>query len=81
VIGQISLVGLEPSAGSQSAQILAHLRQGNSLTPLEALDRFGCLRLAARIADLRALGWSIEATPWSTGRGKSVASYRLVSPS
>lgn len=30
-----------------------------SITPLEALDAFGCYRLAARISDLRKQGYSI----------------------
>lgn len=39
---------------SQEDEILKHLRSGRSITPLEALSRYDCLRLAARINDLRA---------------------------
>lgn len=37
---------------TQSNQILEYMRQGNSITPLEALNLFGCMRLGARIYDL-----------------------------
>ena len=38
---------------SQEKKIYNHLRMGNGITPLYALKRFGCMRLAARISDLR----------------------------
>jgi hypothetical protein len=44
---------------SQSAKILRFLRNGGSLTALDALRLFGCLRLAARIKDLRSVGHPI----------------------
>jgi hypothetical protein len=43
-----------------------------------ALKHFGCLRLAARIADLREKGHNIT-TEMVTIRGKRVAVYRLAS--
>lgn len=45
---------------SQNKRILQYLLKGRSLTPLQALKKFGCLRLAARINDLRDLGYKIE---------------------
>ena len=39
---------------TQEAMIAAHLRKHGSLTPLEALSKFGCHRLAARVYDLRS---------------------------
>jgi hypothetical protein len=44
---------------SHTSQILAHLEKGNTLTALEALKLFGCMRLSARIYDLKDLGWPI----------------------
>ena len=38
---------------SQSQQILAWMQAGNDITPLEAWQRFGCLRLGARVYDLK----------------------------
>ena len=47
-----------PNAGnsaSQTRRILAYMREGNTITPLEALDLFGSMRLGARIADIEKL--------------------------
>lgn len=41
-------------------RILSHLRLHKSITPMEALNEFGCYRLAARIADLRHDGHTID---------------------
>ena len=38
---------------SQNAQILSALKNGERLTPLDALIRFGCFRLSARINNLK----------------------------
>ena len=38
---------------SQKDDILKYLQQGHTLTPAEALDLFGCARLAARIWDIQ----------------------------
>ena len=46
---------------SQCEDIKAHLQAGYSLTALEALERFQCFRLAARIADLKKEGMHIDA--------------------
>jgi hypothetical protein len=45
---------------SQETQILIELKKGRPLTPMKALSKFGCFRLAARIHDLRAKGWDIK---------------------
>jgi len=46
---------------SQKTQILEHLKEHGSITPLEALRLFGCFRLAARIHELRRKeGWPIQ---------------------
>ena len=63
---------------SQSTDILNHLKSGNELNPMLALERFGCMRLAARIADLRSDGHNIETTVKKGHNGKVYASYRLV---
>ena len=41
------------SSESQNKRILDYLKKGNRLTSLEALTRFGCMRLASRISDIR----------------------------
>jgi hypothetical protein len=62
---------------TQSNLILAHLRLGKSITSLEALDRFRCFRLAARIGELRAAGHAIKTTRAQTESGATVAEYSL----
>lgn len=37
---------------SQNDEILAYLKAGNSLTPLDALNLFNCWALSSRVADL-----------------------------
>ena len=62
---------------SQSAQILAALERGEALTPLDALRDFGCMRLGARIWDLKRAGHDIDADDVVTDTGKRVARYRM----
>ena len=47
---------METSKVSQKRMILGALESGITLTPLAAIERFGCFRLAARIKDLREEG-------------------------
>ena len=61
---------------SQNEAIKAALLSGRSLTPLDALEDFGCFRLAARVADLRREGMDIECQS-ETRNGKRYARYRL----
>lgn len=65
---------------NQTERILQHLRAGNSLTPLEALQWFGCLRLAARVLNLREAGHNVISVPMKLRNGKRVACYRLIQP-
>lgn len=62
---------------TQNQQIKSYLKKGKSITPIQALNKFGCFRLAARISDLRNDGLNI-ATKIVTKDGKTFASYRLV---
>ena len=62
---------------SQSAMILNFLENGGSLTPIEALEKFKCFRLAARINDLREAGHNINTEIFKDDNGKSYAVYSL----
>lgn len=62
---------------SQEIQILNYLRRGHAITPLEALWKFGCLRLGARIYDLRRMGYRIDKAMVGNGTRKRWARYRL----
>lgn len=61
---------------SQNERIAAYLRKGGRLTPIDALNMFGCFRLGARIADLRKSGMKIV-TKYVTENGKTFAQYRI----
>lgn len=41
---------------TQNAQILHYLKQGKTISPLEALNMFGCFRLAGRILIYAKMG-------------------------
>ena len=45
---------------TQKTRILNHLDNQNSITPLEALNKFGCMRLAAVIWTLKDEGHNIK---------------------
>lgn len=62
---------------TQKEQIKAHLLSGRSITPLEALNQFGCMSLAQRIAELKGEGMEINSTPKKVGENKRVAQYQL----
>jgi hypothetical protein len=63
---------------SQKDQILHYLKTKRQLTPLEALKKFGCLRLSGRILELRQDGHRIETTMVEVGHDKRVGSYLLI---
>lgn len=57
---------------TQEQAILRWLDGGMELTPLQALNSFGCFRLASRIWNLRKKGYCIE-----TERRNGHAVYRM----
>jgi len=68
---------------SQKRYILNHLRRFGFINPLVALREYGCLRLSARIADLRDEGYNISmertrGVSAVTGNDVYYATYRLV---
>jgi hypothetical protein len=66
-----------PTTESQCSRILAYLQTGKSLTGLEALRKFDCFRLGARIWDLKDRGHAIESELIMLPNGKRVARYTL----
>jgi hypothetical protein len=71
----------EKKIASQNDKILEWLKTGKAITPIDALNMFGCFRLAARIADLRKSGYDISTTTIlkrnDDGKVKQYAEYRL----
>lgn len=65
---------------TQEQAVLAHLKTGATISPLEALDKFGCFRLAGVIFNLRGDGYDIETqdgTSVRSGKTKHFAVYKL----
>lgn len=62
---------------SQEKQILAWLQSGKSITPLEALNEFNCMRLQARIHEIEQKGFRIISDWFTTPSGKKVRQYKL----
>lgn len=60
---------------TQQDQVLNHINTYGSITPLEALTRYGIMRLAARVKDLKDAGVNIY-TEMKVHDGRRYASYR-----
>lgn len=45
---------------TQCNMIAEYLKSGKSITPMDALRKFGCMRLASRIHDLKERGMKIS---------------------
>lgn len=61
---------------TQTTRILRYLKAGNRLTALSAYTKFHCMRLAARIEELRDDGVRINSR-MIRRNGKKIASYSL----
>ena len=60
---------------TQKNEIKSHLKMGFRITAIDALDKFGCFRLAARIKDLKDEGMEIDKVMVKTASGARVAQY------
>ena len=65
-------------SASQCKMIAEWLNKGYSITSLEALRMFGCLRLASRIHDLKEGGMNIGKKIITLSNKKRVCEYFLV---
>ena len=65
------------SSQSQCKAILAHLREGKTITAIEALRLFGCFRLTSRIHDLTKRGVAIKRRYITADSGKRVMEYKI----
>jgi hypothetical protein len=59
---------------TQEQMLIRDLEKGKSITALEALNRYGCFRLASRIFDLKKQGWKIDKKA-IVKDGKTYAAY------
>jgi hypothetical protein len=68
----------QKSSDTQCDSIIKYLQDGNSLSQLEAIYMFGCMRLASRISDLRDMGYMIDTNMIKDEKtGKRYAKYVL----
>jgi len=66
---------------SQTQKILKHLIRYGKITSIQAFNNYGCTRLAARIADLKAMGIGIDTHMiYKKKNGETIhyGEYRLV---
>ena len=64
---------------TQTRSIRDYLLTGATITAIEALDLFGCFRLAARIRDIKDMDYEIAGKMIKDViTGKSYKRYRLV---
>ena len=65
-----------PKEPTQEEMVLNYLREHKSITGLEALRKFGIMRLAARIHYLKKYGYNVKTELVSNGK-KKWAEYSL----
>lgn len=67
---------------TQCEKILQYMKDFGSITPMEAIEQFGCYRLSGRIHDLRTSGVPIKTTPETRknryGKDVTYARYSIV---
>lgn len=69
---------------TQTEKILHHIEQYGSITPIDALREYGCMRLASRVSDLKRAGFpiisEIETSKNLNGEPVRYARYSLKEP-
>ena len=60
---------------SQIQDIKNYMVKGNSITSIEALNLFGCFRLASRINDIKGLGIDVKSQFVKVDSGKDIKEY------
>ena len=67
---------------TQCEKVLEYMKDFGSITPIEAMHDIGCMRLAARIADLREQGFPIgrrmKTSKNRYGKDVTFAEYYLI---
>lgn len=62
---------------TQTLLILDYLRCGFRLSPILALNLFGCFRLSARIYDIKKMGYIVKKSVITENNGKRFAEYYM----
>ena len=45
---------------TQCERIIQYIAENGSITQLDALREFGCMRLASRISDIKKMGYAVD---------------------
>lgn len=61
---------------SQTKEILGALKKGQHITAIDALREFNCFRCAARVNDIKNMGYDVH-TEIVKENGKRFASYSM----
>jgi len=61
---------------TQNDMILSDLEKGEMITPLDALNNYGCMRLASRVHELKQDGFDVRKKT-IIREGKSYAAYYI----
>ena len=64
-----------PTKGSMTWELLMALKNGERLTPLDALRRYACLSLSQRVSELKRSGWPILSRMVELPSGKKCCEY------
>lgn len=62
---------------TQKEKVLNWLKSGKAITPIDALERFGCFRLGGIIHKLRNEGYLITTDMVNNKYGNAYAKYKL----
>jgi hypothetical protein len=76
ILNQTQDQTMSTNTKNQTNRILRYLRTGRGLTAISALTRFGCMRLAARIEEMRQEGIKVRSRTLRRN-GKRFACYSL----
>ena len=67
---------------TQIEKIINYMEQRGSITSLEAMQELGCMRLASRMCDIKALGYNVvremETSKNRSGEPVHYARYRII---
>lgn len=69
----------QPGVDSQNETVLHHMQKIGPITPAEAYEKYGILRLGARRFDLIGMGYDVRTNPVKRN-GKRFAEYSLPLP-
>lgn len=55
---------------TQCEKILQYIEETGSITPLDAMREFGCMRLASRMCDIKRMGYAVS-VKMETGKNRN----------